>query len=500
MSIGGVLGAIKGAGQGMENNRAHRLKKEAGDRAQSELEIAQAEEKRKEYEHANKAVYDNAMVWREAVDNPPPQQMATQNPQYNAQQGIPVPGAPAAGGAPAAAPVAGGTPAPAIPTKPEMAGPTQEPAAPKVGSKRRERYQEYLKRARAAAFRAGGAQGLAEFNKLETAMTMHQIMGYGLQASTLLHGGDVMGAVKQGNTALEATEFDTGLKFEAFEGEAYLVGANGKRGKEPITGTQMQAYIDKNMRDPDAFLAWSQRDDQVAQNDRMQTQSEIEGNAAIKTAEGNLAVSEGNLAVSEGKLAVSEGELAVRERLADMQQDVTDNANKAASGDRAKTHASIVTSIYDSETRRMAARAQMDAAKRAELDGKTDTIKLKIMNDIPTLLQNGKLPNSQNWLIQTLEDPANAALLQGSMVDLVMMNDLSDANYSDAIALTSFAFARAFGEEPSTAIADALGVPPYGKNADGTMWADFQGKRILLPRAIYESLRAQDANAPQDTQ
>ena len=273
ISLTSLGGALSGAQEGFQQAGENVIARETADIAQSDSGIRQAEEARAAAQQRAKDGFGQILALREAVDNPvaaqPP--MATQNPQYNAQQGGALPaGGPPAAGPPAAGPPAGGPPAAGPPAAgppaagpPDLAGPPATAGPPAAGqppTTRRERYQEYLAKAKALAFAAGGFEGLEHFKKSETAITMRQMMDYGMQAADLIDQSLIGDAVRAANTALESTEFDTGLKFVAKDGKVHMAGSSGKLGPA-LSSDDIRAYITEKLKTPETFLEWTKQDE-----------------------------------------------------------------------------------------------------------------------------------------------------------------------------------------------------------------------------------------------
>ena len=146
-------------------------------------------------------------------------------------------------------------PAPqAVPT-----GEPQQQAAPqRQPSKYRDRLNAWNRQAENHAMMAGGLETLAKFREMENATSRRAILGYGLDAIRSLDEGNVGDAMRSGNSALESTPFDTGLKFEASEGKLYMVGEDGKRG-EPLSANHLRAFVEDNMKTPETYLDWKKQ-------------------------------------------------------------------------------------------------------------------------------------------------------------------------------------------------------------------------------------------------
>lgn len=137
--------------------------------------------------------------------------------------------------------------------------PQQSPAAPeRVPSRYRDRLAAWQRQAENHAMMAGGLETLTKFREMENATSRRAVMGYGLDAIRSLDEGNVGDAMRSGNSALESTPFDTGIKFEASEGELYMVGSDGQRG-EALTANHLRAFVEDNMKTPETYLEWKKQ-------------------------------------------------------------------------------------------------------------------------------------------------------------------------------------------------------------------------------------------------
>ena len=76
-------------------------------------------------------------------------------------------------------------------------------------------------------------------------------------------------------------------------------------------------------------------------------------------------------------------------------------------------------------------------------------------------------------------------LMQSGMINIMELNDLSDANYADAIGIASLAYSEAAGVPIHKNAPMPTGL---GESDDGTFYADWGDRRINVPKPIYESL------------
>lgn len=233
MSGLGILGAaVSGAAAGADKTGQQI-------RDKSVMDINEAQESRKAQQFEWQKAFGDIFNARKAVDEvaqPPP--------------------AAAPGAVQGAIPSEGGQPPPAVSSQ-GAALPTeggQPPPAAKPPS-RREKYNQWFSEASRLATLTGGLEGYQKFQEMENATSRRQVLGYGLQAIRAMDEGNVGEAMKAGNTALESTPFDTGLKFEAKNGQLHLVGQDGKPG-EPLTADALRAFTEDNMKTPEAYLDW----------------------------------------------------------------------------------------------------------------------------------------------------------------------------------------------------------------------------------------------------
>jgi hypothetical protein len=136
--------------------------------------------------------------------------------------------------------------------------PQQSAAPQREPSKYRDRLSAWQRQAENHAMMAGGLETLTKFRDMENATSRRAIMGYGLDAIRSLDEGNVGDAMRSGNSALESTPFDTGLKFEASEGKLYMVGSDGKKG-EPLSANHLRAFVEDNMKTPETYLEWKKQ-------------------------------------------------------------------------------------------------------------------------------------------------------------------------------------------------------------------------------------------------
>lgn len=135
----------------------------------------------------------------------------------------------------------------------------QSPATPqRQPSKYRDRLSAWQRNAENHAMMAGGLETMQKFRDMENATSRRAIMGYGLDAIRAMDEGNIGDAMRSGNSALESTPFDTGIKFEAGDGNLYMVGKDGKRGK-PLTADHLRAFVEDNMKTPETYLDWKKQ-------------------------------------------------------------------------------------------------------------------------------------------------------------------------------------------------------------------------------------------------
>ena len=278
----GFLGALAGVGPGMQSRRESDEKIAA---SKSERTIAEAQEDRKAEEHSWLKQFSEFFKQRGYVDDPaawdqwrrfqqgqgPVAQTAPAAPAPTpVQQALPgvgnviqpiqpvqpppqqaLPGM-AAGGPVQVPPQQAQQPA-ALPTQPAPA-----PAPAENVPSRRERYNQWYNETAKYAALTGGLEGYQKFQEMENATSRRQVLGYALQAVRAMDEGNVGEAMRAGNSALEVTPFDTGLKFEASNGKLYMVGKDGKPG-EPLTADHLRAFTEDHMKTPESYLQWKQQ-------------------------------------------------------------------------------------------------------------------------------------------------------------------------------------------------------------------------------------------------
>jgi hypothetical protein len=132
----------------------------------------------------------------------------------------------------------------------------QQPAMPQTT--RRERYNDWYNDTARYAILTGGLEGYKMFQDMENATSRRQVMGYALQAVDAMDRGNVGEAMRAGNAALEVTPFDTGMKFEAHNGNLYMVGKDGKRG-DPLNADHLRAFTENHMKTPETYLDWKKQ-------------------------------------------------------------------------------------------------------------------------------------------------------------------------------------------------------------------------------------------------
>ena len=327
----GFLGALAGVGPGIQSGLESREKIAA---SKSERTIAEAQERRNAEKHKWQKMFGDIAQARELMDSDPAAfnqwmgfmggegpiaavpAISQQTPVQQALPGIgsviqpiqPVqpqpqqlPGMAAGGpvqvppqqqaalpvGAVAGEAIGEMTPGP-------TSAPTSAPAANMPS--RRERYNKWYGEAAKYAALTGGLEGYKAFQDMENATSRRQVLGFGLQAVQMLDEGNVGEAMRAGNSALESTPFDTGLKFQANEGKLYMVGKDGVPG-QPLSANDLRAYIENHMKTPEDYLEWKQQ---------------------YETERSNLETER----LRGGELDVSERQVAVQERRMDLDEEL----------------------------------------------------------------------------------------------------------------------------------------------------------------------------------
>lgn len=332
------------------------------------------------------------------------------------------------------------------------AAPQQSPAAPqRQPSKYRDRLNAWQRQAENHAMMAGGLETLAKFRETENATSRRAIMGYGLDAIRSLDEGNVGDAMRSGNSALESTPFDTGMKFEASEGKLYMVGRDGKKG-EPLTANHLRAFVEDNMKTPETYLEWKKQ----YEVERSAQKGESQRDTQLGIADRGVAVQEGYLGIAENK----------------------------APADLSKVGAEIYALITNADANAARANAADDTP------GLTPALIRNINNDIPTLIQNAKIDPGTEWWGQMTQNPGLAGVLQSSAIDMAKMNLLGQGNYADAIGLSAYAFAPAAGIQVPEA--DQLGgIGIEGEGNEARPYAQWNGKKMFIPPSIYSALLLQ---------
>lgn len=195
--------------------------------------------------------------------------------------------------------------------------PQQSPNPPPP-SKYRDRLNAWQRGAESHAMMAGGLETLQKFREMENASSRRMILGYGLDAIRALDEGNVGDAMRAGNSALEATPFDTGMKFVAQNGQLHMVGEDGQPG-EALTPNHLRAFVEDNMKTPETYLEW-----------KKQVETERAGREGEKLRGREAAVSERRITLDEtyreqetdaktlSALAAYENSQAARDRAARM--------------------------------------------------------------------------------------------------------------------------------------------------------------------------------------
>jgi hypothetical protein len=330
----------------------------------------------------------------------------------------------------------------ALPVDPNAQGPntlgTMEVTGAPATRSRRDKYNEWKKLAEDAAVRAGGLEGLSSFNKMETEISRQQVMGYGLEAIRALNGGSVGEAAKIANTALEASPNDTGLEFFAMNGELYMQGADGDP-SGPLNADALRVFVEDHMKSPETYLAW---------------QKQYEDERANKAAEEDR-----------------DTQIGINDRAVTVQEEALPSQNLARS-------AGAYRDIKDADTRAVTA-----LTSREEENGYSPSEKLKIMNDLMTMQNDGKLGLDPEWDTALGGNGEVAKLAVSNMTDIVTYNE-GVTNYADAAGIVRAALGPNLGVSSSV-----QSLPTMAQ--DGQYYVMFNGKKFAIPENIYQAIQAQ---------
>lgn len=232
MALGAIAGALSGAGEATHRNRERR-------RADESFNILREEADRVQDQ------YQKQQAWRQIMESfPDPTSMAEQAGQA-APGNQPIMGQ---GGLPGAGTAAPGDTLGVL----GVGGAASTPPKPKPKSYRETR-AAWDQNAKNLAMQAGGLPLVNEYEKWKNHTTQQMVLSYGEQAEILLNGGDVAGAAKLANTALEATPLDIGMKFFPKNGELYMEGPTGEV-NGPYNAEQFDALFQQHMKTPENWM------------------------------------------------------------------------------------------------------------------------------------------------------------------------------------------------------------------------------------------------------
>ena len=465
--MSGILAGIAGFGPGLEQGLNA---KELRAASKSQRGIAEAEEGRSVDQHRWKQNMSRDMELRGMMEDPvawdqyfrfgqgegpvaPNPALAAGPPATTQQQTI-------ESVIPALAKTSGFQDGGAIEVPPQQGGLPQAPPpqapppqAPVPKTTRRDRYNQWYSNASKNAVLTGGLEGYKMFQDMENATSRRQVMGYGLQAVRSLNEGNVGEAMRAGNSALEVTPFDTGMKFEAKEGKLHMVGADGKPG-DPLSAQHLMAFVDDHMKTPEKYLDWKK-------------QYETERAALVKEGQEDtrLDIYSRGVGVQEGHLDIAEGMMP---------------ANLS------KVGAEIYSLIKNAD-------AAAQRAINAGADGVTISPELKrsINNDIPTLIQNAKLDPGKQWWGPMMSNPGLAGAMQSGAIDVALLNHLGSGNYADAIGVSAFAYAPAAGISVEEVKGQMGGIGIEGEGDTAYPYAVWNGKKLAIPSSLYAALQIQ---------
>ena len=461
MSLSGWAGGVSGAAKGFQQAGEARI-------ANQDANNRQAEADRKGDKHEWWKGFADRMGNREAVENPqtwqgmmqggfdqtaqgmgalvaPPQALNVMQPQVppQGQQAMMGPrtsllqGA-AEGGAISMAPPPEQA---APPAAPQAAPQAQAPA--QQGPNRRARYNVWYNDTAKYAALNGGLEGYQKFQEMENATSRKQIMGYGLQAIRAMDEGNVGEAMRAGNSALEVTPFDTGLKFTASEGKLHMQGKDGQPGP-PLNARQLQAFVDDHMKTPENYLDWKK-------------QYEVERSAGV-----NEGIDARNTSVNERNASVNESEERRANRFAERGMQV----------EEAKALSSLIAAKAAS-TR--AAQSISDAAfrgwKTSEIQrvmSDTDDWSLKDLAEISPEVQDYYTENQLAW--NNLKEDVSYLQLEQDPQQQVTRE--TAAIVSQLIRQPAGVDAASVGMEPGAFTVDLL--------EDGSLVAMKEGRPVRL--------------------
>jgi hypothetical protein len=131
---------------------------------------------------------------------------------------------------------------------------------------------------------AGGLEGVQKFRNMSDAAARREIMGYGLQAIRNMDEGMVGEAMRAGNSALEATPFDTGMKFIARNGELHMQGKDGVP-SGPLNSDALRAFVEDHMKTPEAYLDWKKQNETGRHNLETEATARVTAQSGRMTAE-----------------------------------------------------------------------------------------------------------------------------------------------------------------------------------------------------------------------
>jgi hypothetical protein len=332
----------------------------------------------------------------------------------------------------------------ALPTQPT---PAPTPAANMPS--RRERYNKWYGEAAKYAALTGGLEGYQKFQEFENATSRRQVLGYGLQAVQMLDEGNVGEAMRAGNSALESTPFDTGLKFEAKDGKLYMVGKDGKPG-QPLNANHLRAFIDNHMKTPEDYLEWKQQ----YETERSNLEKERTDRRNVATREGELKLAEENAPYEREAWAAG----AYRD---------------IKSGDAAMQNA-----------RAAELRAQNAGKDKNEL---TPANRIAINNDLSTSLNNGENGFWGPAANAMMKNPGLAQKAIGDATELAIhgFEINGNLNYQHAAGIAMIANSDSI---PGLVLSDEDKMIPTQIMGDMYL-AMYDGRPVPVTKSIYDKLQ-----------
>lgn len=508
LTIGNIGAAARGGAQGYLGKKKDNRMQRKSDQAQQQYDL----EMQQRMQHAQK----EAAVGRAEVDDValipqapqeiagpgqapgaipnapqpaggPPQGSVTTDPSITGGIG----GMPSANGMMAAAEGGLAQVGPPLPgALPEQEGPpapqpvAQAPAPQAAKPSRRDRYKEWYGKARSAAVMAGGLDGLKLFEDQENALSRKQMLGYGMDGVAAMRDGNAGEAVKQLNTMLEVSPQDTGMKWEAHNGQVFMVGPDNKRGKA-YNQDAVMALIENKIKTPENYLEF-------------QEESRLQGTAdeAVRAAGVEEAMDVRKQTETERAAGVNEG----------IDQQVVDVAGRNA--DTNAQNANTNTEIMGIAKTRQPAQTLLDratayyrlAAGKAAMEGAggtggpSDWWGKRNLGDIEAMEEDAKKGQlgfavDSPWL---KEDVINTELfnsVMNSMKLIRMGNEPTSMTDNGAAELARMAYfidlELGEGVDISSVIPPSLAKTKVFQDKDTGAWeVEYQGKRYSVPPEV----------------